>query len=58
MNEYFIIVLLLLPFILFAGIIVYSCYLYYKKNQTIPETVSNILNYYETDETSSDYSLI
>ena len=56
--QYFIIVLLLLPFAFLAGIIVYSCYLYYKKNQTMPETVSNILSYYKTDETSSDYSLI
>lgn len=56
--QYFIIVLNLLPFAFLAGVMVYSCYLYYKKNQTIPETISNILSYYKTDETSSDYSLI
>lgn len=56
--QYFIIVLSLLPFAFLAGVMVYSCYLYYKKKQNIPETISNILSYYKTDETSSDYSLI
>lgn len=56
--QYFIIILLLLPFAFLAGVMVYSCYMYYKRNQTIPETVSNILSYYNTDEAPDDYSLI